>query len=682
MKFLYPQFLWALLAIVIPIVIHLFNFRKFKKVYFSNLKMLKQVDLETNKRSKLKHLLILLVRVLAVACLVFAFAQPYFPKQNEELVAGQKSVSVYIDNSFSMNAQTNDGDLLYLAKEKASKIANGFKPTDEFHLLTNDFEGKHQRFVSKEEFLNFVDEVQISSATRLLSEVQTKQLDILQNSSSNSQIAFLLSDFQATTSDINNLTVDSNVVINAVQFKANVNSNIYIDSAWFESPIRQINKDEVVKVKVVNSSNENAQVRLELTINNNTKGFSNVLVEANSFAETNLTFKSREEGKKACKITISEYPNPDILYDDSYYFGYTLNKNTSVLAINESVEFNDTTKGNINQLFNKDQYFKLTNVPVGNVNYAELNKYNLIILNGVNSISSGLQNELIKYVSAGEYLVVFPGEKPDLKSYNELLLSLNIGRINNKDTVNTKVSVLNYNHPLYSAIFEETPKQIDLPKVFGYYPLSKNTGSRSENLMSLQNGKDFLSVFTREQGKVYFFTVPLSDAFSNLGRHSIFVPTMLRIAESSGFQKHISYTLNGEQITIKDENYNLEDIHIENDAGGNDFIPEAQKQRGDIALYVNDQVTESGNYSVYNKEDVIGAFGLNYSRKESDLITFEYDELASLLAYKNIGLTAIENKKDVISKSTYSASSKIWKWLVVFGLLFLAIEVLIIKLLK
>ena len=56
MKFLYPEFLWALSLIAIPIIIHLFNFRKFKKIYFSDISLLKEVKEETKSRSQLKHL--------------------------------------------------------------------------------------------------------------------------------------------------------------------------------------------------------------------------------------------------------------------------------------------------------------------------------------------------------------------------------------------------------------------------------------------------------------------------------------------------------------------------------------------------------------------------------------------------------------------------------------------------
>ena len=76
MSFAYPEFLFALAAISVPIVIHLFNFRRFKKVYFSDIRFLKDVEIETKSRNKLKNLLILLSRILAITFLVMAFAKP------------------------------------------------------------------------------------------------------------------------------------------------------------------------------------------------------------------------------------------------------------------------------------------------------------------------------------------------------------------------------------------------------------------------------------------------------------------------------------------------------------------------------------------------------------------------------------------------------------------------------
>jgi hypothetical protein len=79
MIFLYPSVLFFLLALAIPIIIHLFNFRRYKKIYFSNVAFLKNIQTESEKKSKLKHLLVLLSRLLAFAALIVAFSQPYIP---------------------------------------------------------------------------------------------------------------------------------------------------------------------------------------------------------------------------------------------------------------------------------------------------------------------------------------------------------------------------------------------------------------------------------------------------------------------------------------------------------------------------------------------------------------------------------------------------------------------------
>src|SRR6185369_14626860 len=104
MMFVYPAFLWALFATAIPIIIHLFNFRRYKKVYFTNVRFLKELKHESESKSKLKQILILIARILAITALVFAFSQPFLPSKVSKNRGGVKSVSVYIDNSFSMES--------------------------------------------------------------------------------------------------------------------------------------------------------------------------------------------------------------------------------------------------------------------------------------------------------------------------------------------------------------------------------------------------------------------------------------------------------------------------------------------------------------------------------------------------------------------------------------------------
>ncbi|MBK8080164.1 MAG: BatA domain-containing protein [Saprospiraceae bacterium] len=137
MQFLYPYFLWALVALTIPVIIHLFYFKRFKKVYFSNVRYLKEIKEETSNRNKIKELLILLSRLLAFACLIFAFAQPFIPK-GEKIKQGLPLVSIFIDNSFSMTSEKEDIPLLDYAKEKALKIVDSYGEEGKFQIITHD----------------------------------------------------------------------------------------------------------------------------------------------------------------------------------------------------------------------------------------------------------------------------------------------------------------------------------------------------------------------------------------------------------------------------------------------------------------------------------------------------------------------------------------------------------------
>ncbi|HRP59395.1 MAG TPA: BatA domain-containing protein, partial [Vicingus sp.] len=212
MKFAYPEFLFALFAIAIPIIIHLFNFRKFKKIYFSNVRFLREVKKESQSKSKLKHLLILASRILAITFLVFAFAQPFVPSANLGTNVNNM-VGIYIDNSFSMESVGENGSLLSEAKTKAIELVKSYAKTDQFVVCDNKFATGSQRLLTADEAITKIEELEITSETRLLSTVFSRITESL-NSTSNdktSKTIVVLSDLQQSTSDIANIVSDSTI---------------------------------------------------------------------------------------------------------------------------------------------------------------------------------------------------------------------------------------------------------------------------------------------------------------------------------------------------------------------------------------------------------------------------------------------------------------------------------------
>ena len=140
MRYQNPQLLYALLAIAIPILIHLFNFRKHKTIYFSSIRFLKEIKDKNKKKSKLKNILILLSRIIAISFLVIAFAKPYIPANTTKI---SNDIFLYIDNSQSMDIDFGDGNLLNKAKNKAMQISEAYPSENNFYLITNDFLSKH-----------------------------------------------------------------------------------------------------------------------------------------------------------------------------------------------------------------------------------------------------------------------------------------------------------------------------------------------------------------------------------------------------------------------------------------------------------------------------------------------------------------------------------------------------------
>lgn len=684
MNFLYPQFLWTLLAISIPIIIHLFNFKRFKKVYFSDLKLLKEVEMETSKKSNLKHLLILLARILAISALVFAFAQPYFKKDEIGSSQGEKLVSVYLDNSFSMNNVAQEFTLLDKAKEQAENVANLYNQSDKFQLITNDFELKHQRFVTRQEFIDLVQEVTTSSVTRKLTQAEQKQLDFLNKEGSQNKFGYYISDFQKSTSNLESLKQDSTLITNFVHLSPELTGNVFIDSVWFDSPIRVVKKKENLSAKIINNSEDDIQVKVELFLNGASEGFMNQDILANSSSEIKLNYSINSPGIVNAKLLISEYPNPVSTSDDAFYFSYLLAETAKVFVINENTAYLNKTSGNINQLFKNDDYFKVKNSSFGSIDYSEFGTSNIIILNGLNELSSGLVSELMKYTEAGGTVVYFPGTKLNLNSTNEFLLALEAGRFISKDTTDTKVNFLDFQHPMFRDVFEKIPKNIDLPVVFNSYRLSVSSRSRVEKLMKLQSGNDFLSKFNYKNGSLYLFTVPLDKEFSNLTSHSVFVTSLLRIAENSGSKQMLSQLISNETILLKDKNYNSESFRIKNEKKGIDFIPETQRNRGELKLFLSQEVRESGNYTIENEGKTIGCFGLNYDRLESYFESYSIAELKSLVG--NSSTSVIDASTNSIANSNsaqlYKKETKWWKLFILLALIFVALEILIIKLMK
>lgn len=688
MNFIHPLFLFALTALAIPIIIHLFNFRKFKKVYFTNVRFLAEIQSETKKQSTIKQWLILAARLLAIAALVIAFAQPFIPTSPQQKKAGtQNTVSVYIDNSLSMESLSTNGTLLEIAKSKALEIAAAYSPSDLFQLLTNDFEGRHQRFVSLDEFRSLVDEVRFSSSTRKLSEVVSRQNELLSESRNVTRDAYILSDFQKSTANLQGIVPDTSITLYLIQLKADMRDNLYIDTLFFASPTHQPGQPALLTVRFRNASDKGFEkIPVKLHINNVQKAIASFNIEPNSFIEVLLPYTENSAGIQYGVLEISDYP---VIYDNKFYFAYKVLPTIPVLSISGNGE--DLF---LKVLFQSDSVFSYRNVSDKKLDYSSFNQYSLIILNKLQDIPSGLADELFRFIQNGGSIVIFPEEKININSYNQFLSSLNCPMLESKDTLKQRVSELNLNSDVFQDVFEKNssgqvvlPDNIDLPTVFRHYTLTKQTRNATEVIIKLQNDYPFLIQTIAGKGKLYLFTASLDESWSNFAKHVLFVPIMFKLALLSEPVQYLYRTIgNDDPISIFTDSISEKNPYkIKKTDSPYEFIPEAKTVKSNILLITHNKITEAGFYALLSGKKIIMGLGYNYNPLESNLQPLSSSEINDYLRrslYKNSRL--IQDKKTSLTHQIQQLNQgkPIWKWFLVLTLFFIAMEITLIRLIK
>ena len=273
MNFLHPNILWFLSLLALPIIIHLFHFRRHKKLYFSSLKFIQSFQQEKKAIKKAKDLLILLFRILAILFLVLAFAQPYTGTISDSEAASDSLISLYIDNSNSMSAKGINGELLSQAKSNAKEIISQFPANQKFIIASNELNGIQERTLNQQDALFEIDQINYTPIQRNLNTVMNWQREVSikekKNNHKLNKINYIvLSDFQKDFFRLENIKKDDEGHYNMIQFQPQNKSNCFVDSVWFESPVHRINEENELFFRIVNKGNEEI-INLELSIESN-----------------------------------------------------------------------------------------------------------------------------------------------------------------------------------------------------------------------------------------------------------------------------------------------------------------------------------------------------------------------------------------------------------------------------
>ncbi|MEY4934476.1 MAG: hypothetical protein RIS64_835 [Bacteroidota bacterium] len=669
MQFVFPLFLTALAAIAIPIIIHLFHFRRFKTVYFTNVRFLKEVKEETSARSKLRNLLVLLARALAIAAMVLAFAQPFIPKTGA-VKKGDQSVSIFIDNSFSMSALSKDVSLLEKAKQRGREIVAAYANTDRFQILTNDFEGRHQRLVGKEDALRFIDEIKSSPAVREMSKVLMRQTQALKSSKSPNQTAFVVSDFQKNGCDFSNFK-DSTTDVHLVPLEAVQEKNIAIDSAWFEAPVQMMNQTNSLIVKMTNFTNENIEnVKLTLQYDGQSKPVGTFNIPAMSSATDTVNITILRTGWHEAVLEITDYP---IQFDDKYYFAFNVPSFINILTINENAP-----NRYLDAALAGNRLFRVMNQNVNGLEYSKFATYQMIVLNSLSNISSGLASELGNYMKNGGNVIAFPAPNANLGSYTGFLNGVSANILETFENNTREVSQMNTDEFIFKDVYLQKSPNMKLPVTQGNFGLRNRSG---ENLLSYRDGTHFLTKNKVGNGHLYLCAAPLDDKFNDLARNGeVFVPMLYKAAISAAKDNKLAYMIGKDDYIEADSKGIVGETAFKLKGRAEEFIPEQRIAASKVLLGVKEGVKEAGFYNLYVKSDsILHKYAFNFDRRESSLEYFGNADLKQFIR-KNLQIMdgiADSNLTSIVGERNQGII--LWRWCIIAALLFLAIETALLR---
>lgn len=661
----------------------MFSFKRYKTVYFSNVDFLKDIKKESKKKSRLKQLLILIARICAIIFLVFTFAQPFIPVNNDAQKQPSQLVAVYVDNSFSMNALSEQGQLLEVARNKALEICLAYPAGTKFRLFTNDLKPKHQHIYNKEQFIQEVSEIQASPTVVPLSLIYNRYAN--QHNETNidtDKNLYFISDFQRTITDVDNFS-EANIFSYYLPLVANEVANLYIDSCWVEVPAHRLGQEENVFVRIKNSSNQNYQnLPLKLFLNDSIKSITNFSVEAQNEIVASLKFNNNSSGSQLGKIEITDYP---FTHDNNWYISYFVEKNLKALAIHGTNSDSQEGLAYLSALFANDDYIQLDEMNSKNLQVNRLKDYNAIFLINLENFASGFLNELEKVVESGTSVIFLPGTNNNPIFNNNLLTRFNAMPISGMDSTSQEISVIDFENNFYKDVFSKREQNPILPKINGHLRFNTGTRSNENTLLRFQNGDKALSQLDYEHGKVWVFSFPLNEKNEAFARDILFVPTMYNIVLNSMPKQDISFIVGENNFFDIPRNLNIDlnsSLEIENPLSGDKFIPTKSISGRGIRIEFGEQISNDGHFLINNNGETVSSMAFNFNRLESDLRYFNSTELKDKLDLAQIQNNTIvaeveRNFSEIFDE--IQNGKQLWRWCILFALLFIVAEVLIIR---
>ena len=480
---------------------------------------------------------------------------------------------------------------------------------------------------------------------------------------------------QKSSFDIQNIKyIDSSLDLSIVPVNHKTN-NISIDSVWLMNPINKSSDNVTLYAKITNYSDMQVSEKVVfLHINEQQKSQQFINLKSRETKTINFEFDQKSSVSVSGYININDSP---ITYDNKCYFSLNQNKKTKILCIN-----NGNNNKYINAIFSQDStLFNYYVTNINNLNYNTIKNYDLVVINEINNFPNALIKILKDKTNSLNYVIIPPNDI-EIENLNNSLSKLELNTINSINKNKYEINKLDDEHPIFKNVFDNKLENIIYP--YSNIHLVKNKKYPTTNILYLENGDPFLSIYKKDKKFIYMFNSALDNKQNNLTQHSIFVPLLMNIGSQSLSNQKVYYLL--KNTTFFKSKHNNSKNEILNLTKGNiEHIVERKRIEGEIYYIIKNILSQNGIYNLRNKDKIIEKIAFNFDNKESNIKLTSRNEIDLWKKNYKLNLEIIDenisNFKKYINKTNVNIK-EYWILTLILSLIFFALEIFLIKYLK
>tara|TARA_R110002124_G_scaffold280490_2_gene453770 strand:+ start:2810 stop:4915 length:2106 start_codon:yes stop_codon:yes gene_type:complete len=691
MSFLNPIFLFALVAVGLPLVIHLLNLRKPKRIQFSTLAFFKELQKTTIRKIKVKRWVLLMLRLLAIASLAMVLARPFLPPAlSTGASSNQPTVyAILVDNSISMSRIGSKGPLLNQAKELITTIVESSKEGDRFIIQPTNGEPLNASVSTANQVNRRIDEIEITKAGAFLSERIGTLFNVLEESPFQNKKVYLIDDRNSELLSVLNSTFEEEkskfalTILNVEEVEV---QNTFTSKVSTTSSMVGKDIPFTLEVSVKNSGNVVAAKQfLTLNVEGATVGQYSLQIAP----EETQTFSFDINPNKSGSITgVVSIEGDGFLLDNEYYFSIQIPSKRNILWVNKNSK-NPTdvsyTSAILNAQGDKNNQIEYKSITTEELSSTDITGYDAVILEGIDEIPEYIFSNIQEFVQNGKGLIFFPSETANIQNYNKFMNLFNAGNFVGVMGEYTsfksiaKGSELLEDHPIFTGLFERESDDEQLtftvPDIYYYLKLRTNNSGLGLNIIEMNNGDALLREKKFGEGRVLIYTIGNDPSWSNFPVKALYAPAYYRtmLYASSLEEGGLSNQLLGDTFEWK----------------GN---VDAQKAE---LIYNNESIQ-------VNPQNIGGAISLNYTGYEWEpgwvTVTDGTNEFKTALnlaqtesifnSENNIGTEGQDNVNIVDAGSltseqitseikTSGFGKEVWHWFMMAGFLLLVLESLV-----